>query len=99
MRSSRLMTAQAGSSSGSRFRPRPDGRPVIGRSQALPAAGTQRDTLLRRTLVLASLGAFLSVLELTVVNVSLNTLERELHGSIASVQWIVTAYLLALAAV
>ncbi|HEY6758568.1 MAG TPA: DHA2 family efflux MFS transporter permease subunit [Baekduia sp.] len=56
------------------------------------------DAALRRTLVVVSVGAFLSVLELTVVNVALDTLESQLHGSIASVQWIVTAYLLALAA-
>ncbi len=55
--------------------------------------------MLRQTLIVVGVGAFLSVLELTVVNVSLDTLERQLHGSIVSVQWIVTAYLLALAAV
>ena len=55
--------------------------------------------VLRQTLLVVSVGAFLSVLELTVVNVALNTLEHDLHASIVSVQWIVTAYLLALAAV
>jgi EmrB/QacA subfamily drug resistance transporter len=59
----------------------------------------ERRDLLRQTLIVVSVGAFLSVLELTVVNVSLDTLERRLHASIVSVQWIVTAYLLALAAV
>ncbi|HEV2635891.1 MAG TPA: DHA2 family efflux MFS transporter permease subunit [Actinocrinis sp.] len=43
-------------------------------------------------------GAFLALLDTTVVNVSLNATTAR-FGSIGSVQWIVTSYLLALAAV
>ena len=41
----------------------------------------------------------MSVLDTTIVNVALNTLSIDLHASLDSIQWVVTAYLLALAAV
>jgi MFS family permease len=41
----------------------------------------------------------MSILDTTIVNVALDTLGRDLHSSLADVQWIVTAYMLALAAV
>lgn len=40
----------------------------------------------------------MSVLDMTVVNVALDSLTTHLHVSVASVQWVVTSYLLALAA-
>ena len=43
------------------------------------------------------LGPFMTVLDSTVVNVSLSTIRQELHSSIASAQWIISGYLLALA--
>jgi EmrB/QacA subfamily drug resistance transporter len=57
------------------------------------------DRQLRRTVVVIMLGTMLSTLDMTVVNVALDRLGRDLHSSIANVQWVVTAYLLALAAV
>jgi EmrB/QacA subfamily drug resistance transporter len=45
------------------------------------------------------LGSIMSILDTTIVNVALSTLGRELHSSIAQIQWVVTGYLLALAAV
>jgi EmrB/QacA subfamily drug resistance transporter len=45
------------------------------------------------------LGSIMSILDTTIVNVALNTLGRELHSSIAQIQWVVTGYLLSLAAV
>ena len=44
------------------------------------------------------LGAFMSVLDTTIVNVALQSIGRGLHASLASVQWISTGYLLALGA-
>jgi MFS family permease len=44
------------------------------------------------------LGAFLTILDTTVVNVAIATLGRELGASLATVQWVATGYLLALAA-
>src|SRR5437588_1893277 len=45
------------------------------------------------------LGMAMSVLDTTIVNVALATLGRELHSSISQIQWVVTGYMLALAAV
>ncbi|MDN3358808.1 MDR family MFS transporter [Actinomadura sp. DC4] len=42
-------------------------------------------------------GAMAPLLDSTIVNVALGTLGRDLHTSLAAVQWVVTAYLLALA--
>src|SRR5213080_1789753 len=41
----------------------------------------------------------MSILDTTIVNVALDTLRRELHSDIAQIQWVVTGYMLALAAV
>jgi EmrB/QacA subfamily drug resistance transporter len=45
------------------------------------------------------LGAIMSILDTTIVNVALATLGRELHSPISQIQWVVTGYMLALAAV
>src|SRR5437763_6059632 len=41
----------------------------------------------------------MSILDTTIVNVALDTISRDLHAPISQVQWVVTGYLLALAAV
>src|SRR5579863_3936310 len=41
----------------------------------------------------------MSILDTTIVNVALATLSHELHSTITQIQWVVTGYLLALAAV
>ena len=46
-----------------------------------------------------SLGSIMSILDTTIVNVALTSLGRELHSSIADIQWVMTGYLLSLAAV
>jgi EmrB/QacA subfamily drug resistance transporter len=43
------------------------------------------------------LGPFMAQMDSTIVNVSLSFIKQELHSSIASAQWVVTGYLLALA--
>src|SRR5512132_380536 len=45
------------------------------------------------------LGAIMVTLDMTMVNVALDTLERDFHTSVATIQWISTGYLLALAMV
>jgi EmrB/QacA subfamily drug resistance transporter len=45
------------------------------------------------------IGSIMSILDTTIVNVALATLSRELHSPIAEIQWVVTGYMLALAAV
>ena len=44
-------------------------------------------------------GSIMSILDTTIVNVALATLGRELHSSVAEIQWVVTGYMLSLAAV
>jgi EmrB/QacA subfamily drug resistance transporter len=44
-------------------------------------------------------GSIMSILDTTIVNVALHTLSRELHSTISQIQWVVTGYLLSLAAV
>ncbi|HZE04098.1 MAG TPA: MFS transporter, partial [Solirubrobacteraceae bacterium] len=45
------------------------------------------------------LGAIMTILDATVVNVALPTLGRDFHTRIATIQWLPTAYLLAFASV
>jgi len=56
------------------------------------------DAPLRRLLGVIVIGIFLSVLDMTVVNVAIDRLGVRLHSSVASTQWVITSYLLALAA-
>jgi EmrB/QacA subfamily drug resistance transporter len=53
----------------------------------------------KRLAVVVVLGAFMSILDTTIVNVALETLSRDLDAPLDDVQWVATAYLLALAAV
>src|SRR3954453_12245273 len=56
----------------------------------------------RRTLVVggvATLGLIMAVLDTTIVNVALDTLSRDLHSPLSTIQWVSTGYLLSLAAV
>src|ERR687889_1109659 len=45
------------------------------------------------------LGAVMSILDTTVVNVAINTLARDFETDLATIQWVVTGYTLALATV
>jgi EmrB/QacA subfamily drug resistance transporter len=45
------------------------------------------------------LGMIMSILDTTIVNVALNTLSKDLHSPLSQVQWVITGYLLSLAAV
>src|ERR1700754_1547245 len=56
----------------------------------------------RRLLMVSSvvvLGAIMSILDTTVVNVAINTLARDFETDLPTIQWIVTGYTLALATV
>jgi MFS family permease len=72
-------------------------------SQTLDARTTVRDGgLEREILTLAAvvvLGTIMTVLDLTIVNVAIPTLGRELATSIAAIQWVMTGYMLAFASV
>jgi EmrB/QacA subfamily drug resistance transporter len=45
------------------------------------------------------LGMIMSILDTTIVNVALDTLSKDLHSPLSQVQWVITGYLLSLAAV
>src|SRR5260370_17655277 len=50
------------------------------------------------TLAAVAFGLFMIMLDNTIVNVALPSIERSLHMSISSLEWIVTAYALTFAA-
>src|SRR3954464_5366492 len=52
-----------------------------------------------RIAIVVILGAIMSVLDTTIVNVALDTLAKDLHSPLTDIQWVVTGYMLALAAV
>src|SRR2546426_8475117 len=58
--------------------------------------------LTREILVIGAvivLGAIMSILDATIVNVAIPTLGRDFHTSISTIQWVLTGYLLAFASV
>src|SRR5438105_7811882 len=57
------------------------------------------DARVWRISLVVILGAIMSILDTTIVNVALATLGKDLHSSISQIQWVVTGYMLALAAV
>ena len=64
------------------------------------AADSDRiDAYVWRISAVVIVGSIMSILDTTIVNVALDTLGRELHSTIANIQWVVTGYMLALAAV
>ncbi|HEV8555534.1 MAG TPA: DHA2 family efflux MFS transporter permease subunit [Actinophytocola sp.] len=67
-----------------------------------PAAASGGAGLDRRLLAIGSvvvLGAIMSILDITVVNVAINKLSVEFDTSLETIQWVVTGYTLALATV
>src|SRR6201992_57075 len=73
-------------------------------SASTPSASSAHEPLEldRATIVVASvvlLGAIMSILDTTVVNVAIDRLAVDFHSSLTTIQWAVTGYTLALAAV
>jgi EmrB/QacA subfamily drug resistance transporter len=64
-----------------------------------PAATDRIEAWVWRIAGIVIVGSIMSILDTTIVNVALDRLGRELHTSIANIQWVVTGYLLSLAAV
>ncbi|HEY1486898.1 MAG TPA: MFS transporter, partial [Micromonosporaceae bacterium] len=54
------------------------------------------DPALIKLAVVLMTGVMAVVFDTTIVNVALDTLGRDLHASVATIQWVATAYLLAL---
>ena len=65
--------------------------------QAPAAAGLTREILAPAVVVV--IGAIMTILDATIVNVALPTLGQDLHTSISTIQWVPTIYLLAFASV
>ncbi|HUA02971.1 MAG TPA: DHA2 family efflux MFS transporter permease subunit [Solirubrobacteraceae bacterium] len=61
--------------------------------------GDQISAHVWRTSAVVVIGSIMSILDTTIVNVALATLSRELHSTISEIQWVVTGYMLSLAAV
>ena len=53
----------------------------------------------KRVAIVVILGAIMSVLDTTIVNVALHDLSTDLHATLGGIQWVITGYLLSLAAV
>jgi EmrB/QacA subfamily drug resistance transporter len=64
-----------------------------------PAASDRIEPYVWKIAGVVILGMIMSILDTTIVNVALRTLGHDLHSSIAQIQWVVTGYILSLAAV
>ncbi|MEN3357714.1 MAG: hypothetical protein V7637_1696 [Mycobacteriales bacterium] len=62
-----------------------------------PAAAAAFDPALRRLAAVVITGAVMTVLDTTIVNVAVDTLGRQFHTSLSTIQWVLTGYTLALA--
>jgi EmrB/QacA subfamily drug resistance transporter len=72
-------------------------RPTI--EQGDPSASTKIERHVWVVCGVVILGMIMSILDTTIVNVALHTLSHDLHSPLAQVQWVITGYLLSLAAV
>jgi EmrB/QacA subfamily drug resistance transporter len=68
-------------------------------SSAKPIAADRLDARLWGVIVVVILGSVMAAFDSTMVNVALPSISRDLHSKLSDVQWTVSAYLLALAAV
>lgn len=57
---------------------------------------TQEDVDLRKISLVVALGAIMTVIDSTIVNVAVHVLGRDLDASLSTIQWVLTGYLLAL---
>jgi EmrB/QacA subfamily drug resistance transporter len=64
-----------------------------------PAKEKVFDRALIGVSIVVVLGTFMSILDTTIVNVAINTLSRDFNTSLATIQWVSTGYMLALATV
>jgi EmrB/QacA subfamily drug resistance transporter len=64
-----------------------------------PAPAPRIEPHVKRVAIVVILGIIMSVLDTTIVNVALHDLSSDLNTSLSGIQWVVTGYLLSLAAV
>src|SRR5690349_23301733 len=65
----------------------------------MAAASDRIEAHVWRISAVVIVGSIMSILDTTIVNVALETLSRDLNSTIAEIQWVVTGYMLSLAAV
>src|SRR3954469_12706187 len=65
----------------------------------MAAAANRIDARVWRISLVVIVGSIMSILDTTIVNVALETLGRDLHATVSEIQWVVTGYMLSLAAV
>jgi EmrB/QacA subfamily drug resistance transporter len=73
-------------------------RSAAASSEAVTAGGLLSREIMAPAVVVV-LGAIMTILDATIVNVALPTLGRDLHASISTIQWVPTVYLLTFASV
>jgi len=64
-----------------------------------PARAPRIEPHVLRVAIVVILGSIMSVLDTTIVNVALHDLSLDLHATLGGIQWVITGYLLSLAAV
>ena len=74
-------------------------RPSVGARDAAAATGAGPDRALLLIAAVLVLGATMTILDTTIVNVAIDTLSRTFDSSLASIQWVSGGYMLALATV
>jgi EmrB/QacA subfamily drug resistance transporter len=65
-------------------------RPV----HAAPPPSAKLDKAMIRLVAILLLGAIPSLLDTTIVNVAIDTIGRDLHTTVSTIQWVITGYLL-----
>src|SRR3712207_345429 len=73
--------------------------PSNGNGSAPKSSGSGLDRQLMLVASVVVLGAIMSILDVTVVNVAINTLAQEFDTTLPTIQWVATGYTLALATV
>ncbi|MGW4248077.1 MDR family MFS transporter [Nocardia sp. NPDC004722] len=63
-----------------------------------PTASTEFDPALRKLVIVVVLGAIMTILDTTITSVAVNTLGAQFHTPLATIQWVLTGYTLALSA-
>src|SRR3954449_1919553 len=66
---------------------------------AMAVSDDRIDARVWRISAVVILGSIMTILDTTIVNVALDTLARELDSTLSQIQWVVTGYMLSLAAV
>ncbi|HET9102647.1 MAG TPA: MDR family MFS transporter [Solirubrobacteraceae bacterium] len=64
-----------------------------------PRSSSKLEPHVKRVAIVVVIGTIMSVLDTTIVNVALHDLSGDLHATLGQIQWVITGYLLSLAAV